>query len=80
MAQSSYLSAEICVGDMFETLAELEARLEEYKQLAYIEHWKRHYRIIPVARKCGVNRHLNDNLKYYDVVFMPARRSSHNEN
>ena len=63
MAQSSSPSSvvEIRVGDTFGTFTELEVGLESRRTL------NSHCRTI--ARKCGVSRHLKDDLKYYEIKY-----------
>ena len=58
-----------CQFEVKEKFASFESKLERYKNVVFAEFWKRDLRTILEARKRGVERPINPELKYYEVKY-----------
>ena len=61
-------SVTFSVGELFESFAKLDEKLNAYKAKNYCEFWKRDARTIEAAKK-RIDRPLNPVLKYYKVKY-----------
>ena len=62
-------SCQFEVGEKFSSFESFESKLERYKNVVFAEFWKRNSRTILGARKRGVERPINPELKYYEVKY-----------
>ena len=56
------------LGESFKSFDELEKKMKEYEITNLVQFWKRDTRTINAAQK-RINRHLNTNLKYYEITY-----------
>ena len=61
-------SPSFVVGDTFASFAELQAKVDEYQRVNFVQFWKREAKTIEAARK-RINRYLKPELKYYELKY-----------
>lgn len=64
------------VGDCFESLAKLEARVEKFENSHFVKFWKRDTRTIEAARK-RLNKSINPELNYYEIKYCCIHGGQH---
>ena len=60
---------EFVLGETFPSFLELEKKIGRYKKEKFVELWRRDARTIAAARKKGIDRHLSESLKYYEIKY-----------
>ena len=55
-----------CVGDLFSTFQELDAKVRAYEKAHFAQFWKRDARTIEAAKK-RLDKFLKPELKYYEI-------------
>lgn len=73
---SSSASVSFAVGDSFQSFEEVEARIKRYKELNFVEFWKRDSRTVEAASK-RLNRPLLPRLKYYELKYCCIHGGQH---
>ena len=61
-------SVSFAVGDSFQSFEEVEDSIRRYKEVHFVEFWKKDTRTIQAASK-RLNRPLLPRLKYYEVKY-----------
>ena len=65
------------VGDCFESFAKLEARVEKFENSRFVKFWKRVTRTIEATGKCGMNKFIKPELKYYEIKYCCIHGGQH---